>query len=67
LEERFDKPRLVAFSFIDKLLWFMGFSSRHNLSLKKPQVVENARKKAFFIYLFYHSLFKAILIYYGKQ
>ncbi|CAI6355815.1 unnamed protein product [Macrosiphum euphorbiae] len=43
--------------------WWIGFSSRHKLSLKKPQVVENARKKAcdpFIIYNYFYLLWETM-------
>ncbi|XP_029343531.1 uncharacterized protein LOC100569966 isoform X2 [Acyrthosiphon pisum] len=43
--------------------WWIGFSSRHKLSLKKPQVVENARKKAcdpFIIYNYFDLLWETM-------
>lgn len=44
--------------------WWIGFSSRHKLSLKKPQVVENLRKKAcnpFIIYSYFDLLWKTMV------
>lgn len=43
--------------------WYIGFSKRHNLSIKKPQGVEFARKKMadpFIFHEFYNTLDKAI-------
>lgn len=43
--------------------WFAGFKNRHNLSIKKPQAVEYARKKAIdpFIVFPYFDLLKNTL------
>lgn len=43
--------------------WFTGFKKRHNLSIKKPQAVEYARKKAIdpFILYPYFDLLKSTL------
>lgn len=43
--------------------WFYGFKNRHNLSVKKPQGVEYARKKAidpFIVYSYYDLLEKTV-------
>lgn len=44
--------------------WWLGFAKRHNLSIKKPQIVEYSRKRAcdpFIIYNYFDTLKKTIL------
>ncbi|CAG5018141.1 unnamed protein product [Parnassius apollo] len=43
--------------------WFISFKNRHNLSIKKPQTVENLRKKAcnpWIIYTYFDLLKKTM-------
>lgn len=44
--------------------WWLLFSKRHNLSIKKPQMVENSRKKTldpFIIYNYFNLLWKTMV------